>query len=67
MLLIDDEYNRSDVNIETIPNNDHNVLRCKKSRLSGIKIFAHINPNQTYSFFKIKIRSNTFVSNPLVI
>ena len=49
VLLIDGEYERSDVNIETITNNDQNVLRCTKSSFHKIKIFDH------------KPRSNTFV------
>ena len=67
VLLVDDEYDRSVVNIETITNNDQNVLRCTKSSFHKIKIFDHINPDQTHSFFKIKIRSNIFVSNLFVI
>ena len=52
----DDEYDRSDINMETdIPNDDQNVLRCTKSSFHGIKIFDHINPNQMHPYFKVKI------------
>ena len=66
VLLIDDEYDRSGVNIETIPNDDQNALRCTKSSFRSIKTLAHINPNQAYPLFKIKIQLNIFMSNLIV-